>query len=295
MYKINDVVKIVTDLGWKCLSDQYSGHKSLINCICPNGHVQKRKLSFFIKNKKCEKCFHIDLANSRSFTLEKVKKDIEEERYSLLSTKYINVNFKLDLLCENGHRCLISYKKFKTGSRCKYCSMTGHRSHEEIENEINSLNFKLLSKYKNSKEKITLSCTKNHIFNKKIDDFRKNPSCKECEPKKRNLSDREKRKEYNKTDIGIYSRYKSDSRRRSRAKRNISFDLTFDVFSNLIKENCYYCDTPNSRGIDRVDSDRGYFLENSVPCCRICNAMKSNLSEEFFIQHLLKIIKKRSV
>lgn len=35
-------------------------------------------------------------------------------------------------------------------------------------------------------------------------------------------------------------------------------------------------------GIDRVDNSLGYILSNVVSCCKICNYMKKDLSEQEF-------------
>lgn len=60
----------------------------------------------------------------------------------------------------------------------------------------------------------------------------------------------------------------------------------------LIQQNCYYCgEGPSNNyrllessyrgefkynGIDRLDSNKEYTIENCVPCCIICNRMKGN-------------------
>lgn len=44
-------------------------------------------------------------------------------------------------------------------------------------------------------------------------------------------------------------------------------------------------------GIDRKDSGRGYYQENCLPCCKICNVMKSTMSYNDFIEHCIKISK----
>lgn len=103
----------------------------------------------------------------------------------------------------------------------------------------------------------------------------------------------EAKKRYDKSDKGIYARYRCDSMRRSRAARGISLDLTFYEFSTIINSPCDYCSTPNCRGIDRLDSSEPYTKDNSVPCCRICNQMKSDLSLEDFLDHLYKVLKHR--
>ena len=42
-------------------------------------------------------------------------------------------------------------------------------------------------------------------------------------------------------------------------------------------------------GIDRVDNGVGYTLENSVPCCKVCNFMKGKLGIRDFKNHIKKI------
>lgn len=39
-------------------------------------------------------------------------------------------------------------------------------------------------------------------------------------------------------------------------------------------------------GIDRVDNFKGYTLENSVPCCTICNRAKSNMLYDDFMSYI---------
>lgn len=101
------------------------------------------------------------------------------------------------------------------------------------------------------------------------------------------------KKEYDRSDKGIYSRYKGDTKRRGRLDRGIILNLNFDDFSKLINSACDYCGKPNCRGIDRIDSSKSYTKENSVPCCKKCNGMKSDLSLEEFMEHINQILKHR--
>jgi len=80
--------------------------------------------------------------------------------------------------------------------------------------------------------------------------------------------------------------------KRHARNRNLEFALTYNVFSKLISKNCYYCGLPPSNvkrtknckegfiysGVDRLDSSLGYYLENCVPACVICNRAKNDLS-----------------
>ncbi|MDQ1146595.1 hypothetical protein QE429_003422 [Bacillus sp. SORGH_AS 510] len=74
--------------------------------------------------------------------------------------------------------------------------------------------------------------------------------------------------------------------------------LPFDMFCQLIINNCFYCNAlPDSyitdrssgsdfvfhyNGLDRVDSKLGYRAVNVVPACKHCNMAKSTLSEDDF-------------
>lgn len=81
--------------------------------------------------------------------------------------------------------------------------------------------------------------------------------------------------------------------------RGFTFDLDYDYFKELTKGTCHYCGiepiqvyqlkNPKTgkirsgvpityNGVDRVDSTKGYFNDNVVTCCKICNRAKSNLS-----------------
>lgn len=82
----------------------------------------------------------------------------------------------------------------------------------------------------------------------------------------------------------IYSQYKSAAKR-----RGIYFEIPFPEFGEMILQNCAYCGAPPSNekrdkrrgeyqrynGLDRMDSSRGYVIENVVPCCQFCNSLKS--------------------
>lgn len=93
--------------------------------------------------------------------------------------------------------------------------------------------------------------------------------------------------------------YRSNAR-----KRGYSFELNEEEFRKLTKGNCYYCSRePSQRmrpkrvtnkrnrdyiynGIDRVDNDLGYTLDNCVSCCSVCNEMKSSNTQEGFLQSI---------
>jgi len=100
-----------------------------------------------------------------------------------------------------------------------------------------------------------------------------------------------------------YSRYKTSAKKRHR-----EFKLSREQFVSLVTQNCFYCNAPPSNmikdalyknhtlysGIDRVDNKKGYTIENCVPCCTICNKMKSAMGCDDFINHIKLILKTQS-
>jgi 5-methylcytosine-specific restriction endonuclease McrA len=71
--------------------------------------------------------------------------------------------------------------------------------------------------------------------------------------------------------------------------KNILFELSLEQFNDIISKDCVYCGQPNANGIDKVIPKDGYTLNNSVPCCTMCNTMKFTYTVENFIQHINKI------
>jgi len=69
-------------------------------------------------------------------------------------------------------------------------------------------------------------------------------------------------------------------------KRYSDGNLPINLFLELSKQNCYYCNsTPNNNykgfiysGLDRLNSNLPHNIDNVVPCCMLCNRFKSNLS-----------------
>lgn len=93
--------------------------------------------------------------------------------------------------------------------------------------------------------------------------------------------------------------------KRHAKNRNLDWGLSKEEVRKVTKLNCYYCgsepkqEARNKRcngtyiynGIDRVDNSKGYFLDNCVPCCGVCNRLKSDMSYTEFKQHIQKIWK----
>lgn len=129
--------------------------------------------------------------------------------------------------------------------------------------------------------------------------FRKRLSCKKCGWKRIGFS---KLKEGS----GLRSCWHLI--KKSAAKREIIFDLSVDQVGRITSQDCYYCglkpsaktnnvNTKNKinaylhNGIDRLDSNKGYVIENCVPCCKYCNIAKSTMSVEMFLLFIERVFK----
>jgi hypothetical protein len=72
--------------------------------------------------------------------------------------------------------------------------------------------------------------------------------------------------------------------------RNIQWDLTDEEFASFWNKECYYCgDEIKTVGIDRIDSTKGYDINNTVPCCTQCNIIKMDYTQHEFLTKIKQI------
>ena len=92
---------------------------------------------------------------------------------------------------------------------------------------------------------------------------------------------------------------------RSAKNKKREFCLTRSDFIKITSSNCVFCDSPPSNkykyknskfigvyfynGIDRIDSAKGYSLDNVIPCCETCNRMKLDINILDFIKKIYEI------
>jgi hypothetical protein len=101
----------------------------------------------------------------------------------------------------------------------------------------------------------------------------------------------------------VYRTYK-----KSAIKRKLPFYLLENEFLSTIKKPCHYCGQEPNRiakvshaikekqgeinyfnGIDRIENNKGYVINNIVACCTKCNFLKNNYSEKEFLTQIEKI------
>ncbi|HLX52952.1 MAG TPA: hypothetical protein VKR58_03375, partial [Aquella sp.] len=71
----------------------------------------------------------------------------------------------------------------------------------------------------------------------------------------------------------------------SAKERKLLFTLTLEEYTKLLAALCYYCNNVLKKneehgiGLDRIDNskDRGYTIDNVLPCCGTCNKIRQDL------------------
>lgn len=81
---------------------------------------------------------------------------------------------------------------------------------------------------------------------------------------------------------GIYKWYIHSAKRRGK-----EFNLSEQEFNNIVKRRCYLCGKKSrgnhKNGVDRVDNEKGYDVDNCKSCRCYCNMMKKDMDHERFL------------
>lgn len=106
--------------------------------------------------------------------------------------------------------------------------------------------------------------------------------CENCTPDQRGYAS-----DYRNSLNGRWQMYKNNALR-----RGIKFNLTISDFSELWSQPCNYCGSEiETIGVDRIDSDKGYEMNNVVSCCGRCNEMKMGSTVSEWVEHMHKILR----
>lgn len=93
-----------------------------------------------------------------------------------------------------------------------------------------------------------------------------------------------------------HNRYKAGAKR-----RGYDFTLEPQDTSGLLLGDCYYCGSkcPGEKvklhGMDRVDNNRGYHIDNVVTCCEQCNRAKHTVTQEEFINMCKRVAQRHTI
>lgn len=181
----------VQSLGFELLSDKYENNQTPLKIKCDKGHEFERQFNNLKHNHECPVCKENKNKKKKS---EEMIKEIQEYLnkfgYKLISTEYVNHGEKLDMICNEGHKCSISWGNFKSGRRCKVCndiekSKRNRKDYNEVKSYIESFGYELISKeYFNQDVLLTIKCPENHVFKMTYKMFKRGSRCPICNKSK---------------------------------------------------------------------------------------------------------------
>ena len=80
-----EIKEYIESFGYKLLSNEYKNNKTKLKIKCPKGHIFEMSFNSFKNGTRCPKC-----GGTQKLTYNEVKEYIENFKYKLLSTEYIN-------------------------------------------------------------------------------------------------------------------------------------------------------------------------------------------------------------
>ncbi|MGL5059081.1 MAG: hypothetical protein ACRC62_03785 [Microcoleus sp.] len=170
-----EVRQLFEDLGYTLISPYEKATKKL-DFICNFGHRHKIKFSDLKQGIRCAYC------TGRIVENDYVKKYFRNQGYKILSD-YKNAKTKIECICPNAHRYLVSWNNFKSGVRCSFCE--GHVTENYVKQELAKHGYKLLSSYTFANKKLDLLCPENHFWQISWTGFNRNGTrCAYCAKKR---------------------------------------------------------------------------------------------------------------
>lgn len=117
-YTIDDMKKLASEHGGKCLSDQYTNPHTKLRWQCSKGHVWESEPNGIRAGHWCGKC-----SEKEKHTLLDAQKLAESRGGKCLSKKYISSRAELMIWkCKEGHVWKASYDNVNRGTWCRICA-----------------------------------------------------------------------------------------------------------------------------------------------------------------------------
>lgn len=119
--------------------------------------------------------------------LKEIQEIVEAKDGQCLSSSYINIDSKLDFVCEKGHFFSTTPYRIKKGNWCRKCyemdkaGASQRLDSGEMHRIAEAKGWECLStEYKNAKIKLTWKCEKNHIFERSLSHVKEGRGCPTC-------------------------------------------------------------------------------------------------------------------
>jgi hypothetical protein len=100
--------------------------------------------------------------------------------------------------------------------------------------------------------------------------------------------------EMNRTTRARFNRGKSMS-----GRHGVEWTVTREEYAAMIESGCYYCEADLSsetgRGLDRIDTHKGYTPDNVVPCCARCNVIRGQRFTPEELKIMIAALKSKAV
>jgi len=121
------------------LIEEYVNNRKTIKEIARIIGCHSKTIKTYLKK------YNIKILSRKEQTIKFIKKQFAKEGYTLISTKYINNEQKLEHICPVGHHDFITWMHWRKGSRCNQCSQENRRIKHKI---IKGIEHKRCSKCK---------------------------------------------------------------------------------------------------------------------------------------------------
>lgn len=260
-----------------------------------------RSVRFCNVNKICQHCVGLNNRRVRTDHSGKIINGIEIVRYICKNKRGKQL---YQCKCHCGNIFNTHYHNIKSG-KTKSCSCFRRRKTRRYftSQTINGIEFLEFICIKNGYQIYKCKCHCGKIFDASVFKIKnKNPSCG-CLTT--TLRSNAHRLGYGVAAVNELIRdYKNKAKR-----RKIEWNLTRGEVLKITQCNCYYCNSAPAQikkvktntdsngnyiynGIDRVDNNQGYILDNCVACCRQCNFAKNYLSIDIFLEQTRMIYNK---
>jgi hypothetical protein len=197
-YTIEEINKLVSDRGGKCLSKEYVDLTTPMKWRCEKGHTWETDFEIVRQGGWCPAC--LKRQKQKDELLEDLKVIAMEKGGKLLTDVYVNNTTYMVFECGEGHQWNANANNIKNGHWCPYCSGNVRHNIDDMIEIARKKGGKCLStEYVNNHSKIKWECKEGHVWEATPHNVIHADSwCSKCihkvihEPKKKDIKDLQK-------------------------------------------------------------------------------------------------------